>query len=71
MTSQDDRQSAPRVTVKKQVSATVRKQAEVRKLLAVTPPLTLAEIARRAGVSESTVTRVKKQQPERSLTAVH
>ena len=68
---QDDRQKPPPKTVKKQVSATVRKQAEVKRLLTVTPALTNAEIMRRAGVSESTVIRAKKQQPERRLESVN
>jgi len=43
---------------------TARKRARVTRLLAVIPPLTVGQIAERAGVSESTVTRVKRELAE-------
>lgn len=57
-----DRQAAGQKRPGKTASATARKRAHVARLLTVTPPLTATQIAGRAGVSESTVVRVKREQ---------
>src|ERR1035441_7847931 len=56
-------------TRQKPVSETVRKHVKVERLLAVTPALSVREVARQAGVSESTVSRVKRE-PRHGLSAV-
>jgi Protein of unknown function (DUF2637) len=50
-------------TRRKTVSATARKRAQVTRLLTVSPEMSLTEVARKAGVSESTVVRVKREMP--------
>ena len=59
----DDSQPARHNDRQKPVSDTVRKHAKVERLLTVTPPLSVREVARQAGVSESTVSRVKRGLP--------
>jgi hypothetical protein len=56
---QRDRQKAPRKTV----STTARKRAKVQRILTASPALPLGDVARQAGVSESTVTRIKRDMP--------
>jgi DNA invertase Pin-like site-specific DNA recombinase len=60
---QDGQQSDVPKTRQKPVSETVRKHAKVERLLTVTPALSVREVARQAGVSESTVSRVKRELP--------
>lgn len=70
---QDDRQKPPPKTTRKAVSQTARKRAEVVRLLTATPPLTNAQVVAKAGVSESTVLRVRREMrgdSERPLSAV-
>ena len=56
---QRDRQAAPR----KPVSQTAKNRAKVTRLLNANTGLSNAEIAAKAGVSESTVTRIKREMP--------
>jgi len=58
-----DGQKTVRGGKRKSVSATARKRAQVTRLLTVSPEMSLAEVARKAGVSESTVVRVKREMP--------
>ena len=45
------------------VSATAAKRARVQRILTANPALSLADVAVKAGVSESTVTRIKREMP--------
>lgn len=58
-----DRQADRQQTARKPVSRTVRTRAKVTRLLTDKPHLSLAEVAAKAGVSESTVTRIKREMP--------
>jgi hypothetical protein len=65
---QPDRQDRPSADRRKPVSDAVRKRAKVKRLLTVTPPLTIAEVVAKSGASESTVLRVKRELAERPKT---
>ncbi len=61
--AQNDGQKARQKTPRKTVSATARKRAKVKAILEATPRMPLDEVAKKAGVSESTVTRIKRETP--------
>jgi hypothetical protein len=60
---QGDGQKRPAVDRRKPVSATVAKRAKVQRILTASPGMSLADVAVKAGVSESTVTRIKREMP--------
>jgi hypothetical protein len=66
---QNDAPKTRQTAGQKPVSETVRKHVKVERLLTVTPALSVREVARQAGVSESTVSRVKRE-PRHGLSAV-
>ncbi len=66
--TRDDRQEKVLPARQAPVSVTARKREKALRLLTSEPSLSLSEVARKAGVSESTVTRIKRELP-RSLSA--
>jgi hypothetical protein len=60
---QGDSQKQRPADGRKAVSATAAKRARVQRILTANPKMPIDEVARKAGVSESTVTRVKREMP--------
>jgi hypothetical protein len=67
---QNDAPKTRQTAGQNQLSATAVKRQKAQRLLAADPSMATAEVMRKSGVSESTVTRIRRELPGRPQSAV-